>query len=379
MTCFKNSFTLKLSHVMWTLLSLIVIFHSIRYLPYITHQFLKFDVSESTHENKRNAEAWATKDSAKLFNSTILMGQFNYKSNHLKEWSDCWLKTESFDKIVIAVPNSTSLIRNERIDLISYREDKGYVSPYTNIGKVIRKNQNVKSLLYVHDDLLISKLIHDKVGKTEWIISDEHQMGGVRRLDADQVIRLYENGEFYLNSTRMNNTGQMTRLYENGTFYLIENKPLNISFFHWKHCRTSFKTMYTDPRLDPYRQQFSLNGKVLSALDFRFGQSDMLHLSIQSTEERNAILELIDLFGEHDLFLDCAISTLVLMMQQRFKIKTYYAPLCTSWDYSKVRNNPQLLISKCKRRRDVNFELFHPVKISKISSWPTYFHNLMSR
>ena len=137
--------------------------------------------------------------------------------------------------------------------------------------------------------------------------------------------------------------------------------------------------MYNDPRLDPYRQQFSLNGKVLSAIDFRFGQSDMLYLSIQSTEERNAILELIDLFAEHDLFLDCAISTLVLMMQQRFKIETYYAPLCTSWDYNKVRHNPPLLISKCKRRRDVNFELFHPVKISKISSWPTYFNNLMSR
>ena len=185
MTCFKNSFTLKPSYVMWTLLSLIVILYSIWYFPYITHQFIKLDLSESTHKNKRNTEASSTKDSSKFFNSTILLGQFNYKSNHLKEWSECWLKTKSFDKIIIAVPNSTSDIRNEMIDLISYRDDKGYVSPYNNIGKVIRKNQYVKSLLYVHDDLLISKSILDKVGRTEWIISDEHQMKSLKRLEAD--------------------------------------------------------------------------------------------------------------------------------------------------------------------------------------------------
>ena len=199
MTCFKNSSTLKPSYVMWTLLSLIVILYSIRYLPYITHQFSKFDLSESTHQRKRNADAYYTNDSVAVFNTTILLGQFNYKSNKLKEWSDCWLKTQRFDKIMIAVPNNTSNVRNEMIDLISYRGDNGFVSPYTNIGKVIRKNPNVKSLLYVHDDLLISKSILDKVGKTEWIISDEHQIEGLKRLDADQVIRLYENGNFFLN------------------------------------------------------------------------------------------------------------------------------------------------------------------------------------
>ena len=104
----------------------------------------------------------------------------------------------------------------------------------------------------------------------------------------------------------------------------------------------------------------------------------MFYLNIQTAEQRIAILEIIDLFTEHELFLDCAISTLALLMQQRFKIETYYAPLCTSWDYSKVRKNPEMLVNRCLRIKDAKFELFHPMKISKINNWSKYSNQLLS-
>ena len=310
-------------------------------------------------------------------NDTFLMGQFNYFSNHTSVWTKKWSDTKTFDGIIVAMPKSEILIGNDSVLFLPYPKENGFVSPYTNIGKVIRKNNNIGGLLYVHDDLMITKSILKMVRGSAWIISDEHQMKGGRK-DANQIIRLYENVEFYLNSTRKNISGEMIRLYDNGTIFVNKSMSKQISFLRWPMCKNSFLSMYSDPRLDPYRKDSVKNGRYLKSIDLKFGQSDMLYMSIDSKVKRDAILELIDLFSEHKLFLDCAIATLVSMTRQRFNIEVYDAPLCTSWSYGNVRNDPKLMVQECITRKDVKFEIFHPIKIGRFSNWTHYFDAFLS-
>ena len=310
-------------------------------------------------------------------NDTFLMGQFNYFSNHTSVWTKKWSDTKTFDGIIVAMPKSEILIGNDSVLFLPYPKENGFVSPYTNIGKVIRKNNNIGGLLYVHDDLMITKSILKMVRGSAWIISDEHQMKGGRK-DANQIIRLYENGEFYLNSTRKNISGEMIRLYDNGTIFVNKSMSKQISFVRWPMCKNSFLSMYSDPMLDPYRKDSVKKGRYLKSIDLKFGQSDMLYMSIDSKDKRDAILELIDLFSEHKLFLDCAIATLVSMTRQRFNIEVYDAPLCTSWSYGNVRNDPKLMVQECITRKDVKFEIFHPIKIGQFSNWTHYFDAFLS-
>ena len=215
-----------------------------------------------------------------------------------------------------------------------------------------------------------------KIGGTEWVISDEHRYKNNRK-DAGQLIRLYDNGTFFLNCTRINKAGQMVRLYNNGSFFLNGNEK-QISLTRWQLCRRPFQNMYTDPRLNPYRHRHFETKNAHTSIDLKFKQSDMLYVSFQSTEQRDALIDLINLFAKHKLFLDCAIPTMVSMMQERFKIKVHNALLCTSWEYYTIRNNPSRLIQECLAR-DANFELFHPIKIGRVGNWSKYFNFLLSQ
>jgi hypothetical protein len=306
---------------------------------------------------------------------TILMGQFNYPSNHTGLWSRIWNETKAFAGVAIAIPNQTLIETPKDIHFMTYQQDNGFVSPYFNLGTLLQKNPNVRRLLYVHDDLLITGSILQKIGGVKWIISDEHRYKGSRK-DAGQVIRLYDNGTFFLNCTRMNKAGQIIQIFNNGSFILHGNAN-RISLLRWQLCRRPFQKMYTNPILDPYRHRHYDTKHPYTSIDFKFGQSDMLYLALQSTEERDALIELINLFAKHKLFLDCAIPTMVSMMQERFKIKVYNAPLCTSWEYGRIRNNPSKLIQECLSR-DANFELFHPIKIGKVGNWSEYFDYVLS-
>ena len=306
---------------------------------------------------------------------TILMGQFNYPSHRTGLWSRTWNKTKKFTEIAIAIPNKTLVEYKKDVRFITYQQDNGFVSPYFNIGALLQKNPNVRRVLYVHDDLLMTGSALQKVGGVKWIVSDEHMYKGSRK-DAGQVISLYNNGTFFLNCTRMNKAGQIVRLYNNGSFFLNGNAK-QISLLRWQLCRKPFQRMYADPILDPYRHRHFDTKNLYTSIDITFRQSDMLYLDLQSTEQRDALVKLINLFAKHKLFLDCAISTMVSMMQERFKIKVHKAPLCTSWEYGRIRNNPSKLIQECLTR-DGNFELFHPIKIGPVGNWSEYFDYLLS-
>ena len=91
------------------------------------------------------------------FCKVTLMGQFNYISKHVSSWSNIWSKHTK--EIVIATPEGTPIEKDTFGRPMLYKQDSGFTSPYTNIVRVLKENDGVNCLLYVHDDLLLS-LIH---------------------------------------------------------------------------------------------------------------------------------------------------------------------------------------------------------------------------
>ena len=79
-------------------------------------------------------------------------------------------------------------------------------------------------------------------------------------------------------------------------------------------CR--FK-MFNDQRLEPYKHK---SADQSSFINVKYGPSDMLYAHLPS-EQNAAFLNLLNLFAEHSLFLECAIPTAVLMMQEKFSIE----------------------------------------------------------
>ena len=128
--------------------------------------------------------------------------------------------------------------------------------------------------------------------------------------------------------------------------------------------------MFNDPRFQPYLSEPQNENSFFNA---SFGPSDMLYVYFDSDEQRSAFLELVDLFAENKLFLECAVPTLVSLMRQRFEIKVHVAILCTDW--YELRGNAKKLIGTCLKKGV--HEIFHPIKISEHSDWPRIFNNVI--
>ena len=277
------------------------------------------------------------------FSNIVLMGQFNYINNNISTWSDTW--SQYFKNIVIAAPKNTSKQELKFGKYMFYESDKGYFSPYVNMARVIKENEDIRGLLYVHDDLLISSSILRKIGGAEWILTDYDKN--------DNSIKVYQNGSFISNHSQI----------FSGHKYFRKAWPA------WKQCHGNLTNMFNDQRLTPYLSESKSGNPYLTA---RFGPSDMLYTFFSSKEHKNAYLEIMDMFTEHDLFLECAIPTAVSMMNKRFGIKVHSALLCTDWH--NLRGNVKM-IKKCVK--EGSYEVFHPIKISQHQNWRNYFDYLI--
>ena len=224
----------------------------------------------------------------------------------------------------------------------------GYVRPYTNIARVIRESfRQSKGLLYIHDDLLITKNLLHKIMENgeQWIATRGHGGG-------------YGQGEIYLNG----NSSEPTKFWPWGRY-------------QWGQCEPKFTNIVQHPGLASYLKKSERNGKLF--LEVSFGQSDMLYLHLYSAEQTEAFLDLLDLFGEHDLFLECAIPTAVSLMQQRFQMKIYAAPLCTelvAWRKRTIGGTKEMVMN-CLTDENQIYEAFHPIKLSKWNGMETGYGN----
>ena len=270
----------------------------------------------------------------------ILLGQFNYPSFNLSTWKESWSRVVNPHNIVIAVPNAqnkTPYFILKDTQHILYKNDRGYVSPYANIAKVIRKREDINGILYVHDDMLLSSSVLRKIGGTEWLATNVH--------------------------------AKKFAIYKNSTSESI--KDADTRWSHWKGCIETFLKMFNDSRLKPFKHK-SVNQD--SFINMKWGQSDMLFASLPR-EQKLAFLNLLDLFSEFKLFLECAIPTAVLLMQEKFNITLRSVPLCSSW--SELRSKPKEMIKKCGKDIVIH-GASHPIKISFDHDWVQHFNNISS-
>ena len=328
--------------------------------PKLTSQTWSRNVKSKTLNPSSNMKS---KMSHKHLNltKTILFGQFNYLLGSASLWSEKWRQTKHFSDIFIAIPRRRKVLYEigDLEKIIYFRPDNGYVSPYANIGRIIKKNKDVRelSILYVHDDLLMTGSLLERIlGGREWVVEDDLEC-----------------------KTHEKESGLFVWLYENGTFTIpprIHPKHLDWRMLVIEECRDTFLIMFKDSRMKPYLKR-DAGGNVY--LTYKYGQADMLYLKIETTRQRNELLKIIALFSEHKLFLECAIPTMVYIMQQTFGIRVHDTPLCTSWNYSGLRKRPTEMVQNCLGNKNVKFELFHPIKIGMSSeSWKNIFHWLIS-
>ena len=279
----------------------------------------------------------------------ILMGQFNYFSNNITTWIDTWSKIINRTNIVIAAPcpkpercisdniRSYPVITPSKYNFYVY--DGGYVSPYYNMIKIIRETDDLYGIMYVHDDVLLSKYILEKIGGKEWIVSNFDK----------RTITVYEN--LTIASSR-----NLTKLYK---------------WNHWIECQDKFIKMFHDGRLQPYMHRST---DINLYINITTGPSDMLYAVFPDFEQKHSFLDILELFSDYYLCLECAIPTAVSLMQERYGIKVHNTTLCTDW--SSRRFKPKEMIERCFRANVESYGVYHPIKISYNNDWTQYFDYL---
>ena len=311
-----------------------------------------------------------------------LIGQFNYPSKFYSKWSEIWSK---FTKdIVMSIPENITHPNYNTVGkrifgrFVKYQGDKGYTSPYMNMARVIRENNHSMGYLYIHDDMMISGSIFEKLGGSEWIMAKDHSY-------LNHVTKPNDIMHYNIRKNIAHSTTEMNKLYKNGTLFSKRAKFYK-NWPHWPGCHKAFVSMFDDDRLKPF-----LNGTEDSNdpfLSITTGQADMLYFHLPSTEQKNAFLDILDLFLEHKLFLECAIPTAVSLMQTMFGFQTYHATLCSVWGsirekmnktgpnvYSKlVREMIQMCVSRNVSSSFSKMDIIHPIKINKLDNWKQYFY-----
>ena len=306
--------------------------------------------------------------------NVTLMGQFNSKSKHISTWINIWSK--HIKDIVIATPEGTSIeaqtCRGLRCRIMFFKDDRGRLSPYSNILRVLKEDNSVNSLLYVHDDLLITgSTLRRIIGRHEWI--------STMNLSAllSDIKYNYRNSD--------SESDNIITLYRNGTSF-ARDRNWNVDTWGWwgwdpipwakniKCCRNKFMDMFNDTVVEPYLQKSKEDDEDF--INVSIGQADMLYLNLQSSEQRLWLINIFELFEKHSMMVECAIPTAVFWMKTRFGIEVHNANLCTAWDG--LRDKPGQMIKRCNNKGI--YDAFHPVKMGLSSgSWNDYFNAIIKR
>ena len=281
------------------------------------------------------------------FCNVTLMGQFNYISKKISSWSSIW--SEHIKDIIIATPKGTPIDNYTYGQFMFYKGDRGMTSPYSNILKILKDSDSINCLLYVHDDLLLTGSILRRLGRKEWISTVYNpDSTWTKNLESDLLITLYRNGTSFSHGN--------------------PEWPWAIDKWSWwPGCRKTFMNMFNDAQFKPYLEK---SKTFEDFINLRIGKSDMLYLTLQTTEQRLWFFNILELFSKHSLFLECAIPTAVFWMKTRFEIDVYNANLCTDW--GSLRGRPGPLIEHCNN--EGTYDVFHPVKMGLVANWTDYFN-----
>ena len=225
---------------------------------------------------------------------------------------------------------------------------------------------------------MISGSIFEKLGGSEWIMAKDHSY-------LNHVTKPNDIMHYNIRKNIAHSTTEMNKLYKNGTLFSKRAKFYK-NWPHWPGCHKAFVSMFDDERLKPFLSRTEDSNDPF--LSIKTGQADMLYFHLPSTEQKNAFLDILDLFLEHKLFLECAIPTAVSLMQTMFGFQTHHANLCSVWGslreklnkigpkvYSKlVREMIQMCVSRNVSSPFSKMDIIHPIKINKLDNWKQYFY-----
>jgi len=273
---------------------------------------------------------------ARPFSHITLLGQFNWKTaqSQAVEWVRMWSQVFPVSNIILALPQGRSVFRYSAVEngavpqVLRYFADDGFYSPMLNLIYAIEESGAMQGVLYVHDDMLLSSALLAQLGTHEW----------VGTFDPETRFQLLCDGTFR-----------------------GKTPP---SSWHWwqENCVSPFRDIAADPQMDAFWGQDT-------ALDIAVGQSDLLYVNTRNRTQMLAFTALLRIFARHKLFLECAIPSAVVIMQQKYAVRVHCAKLCTIWD--NMRAAPE----KWPCINDKNYAAFHPIKPSA-HHWTRFFRKI---
>ena len=276
-------------------------------------------------------------------NHTVVMGQFNtrLRSATVAAWASAWSRLRLVDDVFVAVPISTTgapvpwtpadleadlspYPAGKGLYVLTYPGDGGVISPSANLAFVIRTvGAAARGVMYVHDDMLVASSIIARLGNDAWIT---------------------------------NNRRSTLRLYPNGS--VVGLAP---GWMHTPACEAGFARFARSPTAKP----------LLNASPFLVvggGRADFLYVTTTSDEQVRILLRLLDGVVQARLFLECALPSVVEIMERLFDVPVYAAKLAQ--DPPQLKTVLDLIAGDSARRAHPIPELMHPIKLNMVGILP---------
>ena len=307
-------------------------------------------------------------DEVKPIDHTILLGFYPYNigklsnfnifkkdmGKYMPTWTRIWSRVFSQGSIKILAPtginisDKNTLAGNLRLyypkDFLPKpikkglpanedRHKSGFITIPIQIAKAVREILHENgSLVFIHDDLMITKSLLKRIGGKQWIT--------------------------YADFRRFRR-----KLYEDGTL------PGGRFDIPCPYCKEGFTNLFHDPRLKQYQKQTEDNRKYLDFVPVA-AQSDFFYFSFHDPKATKAFLTLLDTFVDHKLFFEWALPTAVLLIQEKFGIEVYHPTFCaTGGTENNIFHTPKL------NSKTNTCEVLHPMKMGLLgeAGWERFF------
>jgi len=373
-------------------------------------------------ENSYNFDVYHSRASTPYYQNVVVMGQFNYAtipkqilpttngSSHKGDLKDketvivqedsienvaFWVQKwrEVFAHVVVRGPFSPEQLEMLQLDYnieafgldgsqwISMLQggDKGYYSPIANLIATLEdyKDQDkIDGIMYVHDDLLLN--ISDfQVGPAK--------QASMYNFPPDQIFASSDtDGSGYLDPRSISDPSRTYSIYRDGSLsqgtdqkFGTDQDALLRSLGPWPwhkdYCIPRLVNLAKDSRVDPYREKKGVGaGSILIP---PAEQSDFLYVPTAYAQD---FIDIASLFLDHQVFLECALPTIVDMLRQKTQVQVGTRKLCTSWDETRGTSK---MLERCQgtalaneESHNASFGLYHPFKLSNgLSSWDAIF------
>jgi len=311
--------------------------------------------------------------SRKRVDNVVLMGQFNYNSNadNVVFWVQKW--RQQFGRVEVRGPfddATLGVLKSRGITAHQGANDKGYYSPIKNLALTLEEHKNsegIDGVLYLHDDALL----------------DMRELAqGVHPFPSNKIIGStfedffplsYQDHRMIDDSTALSKSSYS--IHKGGGYSkadgtsFTEANTLQRSLQKWwafKLCIKPSSAANRDSRIDAYRHK---DGSFLVPSPT---QADMLFVPTSLADEFGKAAEIM---LDSKVFLECALATIVQMLQTTTNVTTRQVELCTTW--KKSRNSEQM-IKSCFAGKGA-FGMYHPFKLSiGFKSWARMFDSTVA-